>query len=61
MATATPDLSSLPESARAAIIELARLLATGFTGKVELECHQGGIRDSRLTIHRKLAGSPEGR
>jgi hypothetical protein len=45
-------------------VELARLLADGFTGKIELDCAQGGVTTLRVTTTRRgsdLAKSGEGR
>lgn len=56
-----PNLSA---TASAALVELARLLADGFTGKIELDCAQGGVTTLRVTTTRRgsdLAKSGEGR
>lgn len=37
----------LPESSRNALIRMAEALRRGFTGRFELECNQGGIREMR--------------
>lgn len=40
----------LPPSARDSLIRIADMLRDGYTGTIELECHEGGVRkmtDSR--------------
>jgi hypothetical protein len=38
-------LEGLSESAREALLEVARMLRAGYTGTLELQCAQGGVRD----------------
>lgn len=44
MAVDPRDWPHLTESARAALLEAAQLLAGGFTGKIVIEAAQGGVR-----------------
>ncbi len=41
------DLPPLSQSARTVIEKLARMLSEGFTGEVELQCSDGGIKIMR--------------
>jgi hypothetical protein len=38
-----PRTEELPETAKAALARIVRLLLGGFTGQISLECSQGGI------------------
>ena len=44
-----PITKGLKTTARDALLECARLLADGYTGKLELQCNQGGVRNLRKT------------
>lgn len=37
----------LPEASRNALIRIAEKLRSGFTGRFEVECNQGGVRQLR--------------
>lgn len=39
----------LSPTARAALAELVKLLSEGYTGTVELECNEGGVRRLRVS------------
>jgi hypothetical protein len=45
-----PQLPPLSSSARAALVRLATMLADGFTGEVELQCSEGGVKVMRSRI-----------
>lgn len=49
------DTSDLSPSAKRALIDVAALLAEGFTGRVELECMDGGVRCLREIKERRGA------
>lgn len=38
------DLPPISESARTTLVWLGQLLRSGWTGRIELECTQGGIK-----------------
>lgn len=40
----------LPESSRNALIRMAEKLRAGFTGKLEIDCNQGGVRQLREIV-----------
>ncbi len=44
-----PAWSNIPESGRTMLIHVARLLANGFTGRLELQCSQGGVKYMNVT------------
>ena len=43
-ATAEVNWQALPYSSRMALLRVANLLEGGFTGRIELDCGQGGVR-----------------
>jgi hypothetical protein len=45
------DWKNLPYSARMALLRIAGLLESGFTGQIAIECGQGGVRS--LTYGRR--------
>jgi len=42
-------LEDIPESSRGAIWKQIRLYMSGFTGKIELDCNDGGVRSVAVT------------
>lgn len=52
-------MNEINESSRRALQYIVEQLRNGFTGRFEIECHQGGVRDVReikkldLTEHKK--------
>jgi hypothetical protein len=61
------DPSKLSEGTRAALAEVARLLISGFTGSIELNCVGGAVRTIKDSRQRQpsdlpsLAGETSGR
>lgn len=48
--TSEPIWSALPDSAQQAIIKVMELLGSGFTGRIEIECGEGGVKRMHQTI-----------
>lgn len=44
-----PTWSKIPDSGRAMLVHVASLLANGFTGRLELQCSQGGVKYMNVT------------
>ena len=43
----------IAESTQRALAEIAKLLADGFTGRIEIECRDGGVGEWReVRVHR---------
>lgn len=44
MSTAAANWPALSDAARRALADVAVLLSEGFSGRLVLDCHQGGVR-----------------
>lgn len=40
-------MKEINDSTRRALLHIVEQLREGFTGRFEIECHQGGVRDVR--------------
>ena len=49
----------MPESAKRVMLDLMQLLANGFTGTIELDCNQGGVRRITETRTRQIGKAQE--
>ena len=47
---AIETLETLSDSSRKTLIMVAQRLAHGFTGRIELECNQGGVRQVKESV-----------
>lgn len=50
----------LPESTRKFMLHIVEVLRGGFTGRIEIECSEGGIRELRKTERLTTKDLPQG-